>query len=291
MDLNKSRFIAVLSGVLFLQFLPTSGWATTSIPFTITMNEAVTVNTGGGTPRIAVNVGGITRYASYNAGTGTSTLTFTYSAQAGDLDLDGVTLSSPLDLNGGTITDLNGNPETDLTFSVPNTSGVKVDYPSLSMDFVYDADGRYTLNGTAYNDLSSFLGAAGGTFTRNSAATYFDSSGNIQTAAINQPRFDYDPVTHTPKGILIEEARTNQAYYSNNPASWINNGVTITPTGMTELGIFQSVRIATTGQTYHRLNTRRAPSGGNDPITAPAVVTIYYRGGTSGKNVCHNVCR
>ncbi|WP_338871736.1 hypothetical protein WBJ53_26165 [Spirosoma sp. SC4-14] len=47
------------------------------------------------------------------------------------------------------------------------------------------------------------------TFTRSSVATYFDASGVMQTAGVNQPRFDYDPVTHVTNGILIEESRTN----------------------------------------------------------------------------------
>lgn len=203
----RRKLVMILETCLIASILmATSAYAATDVPFTVTMNEAVNVS---GTPRILVNVDGVTRYATYASGSGSSSLTFTYAAQAGDLDLDGITLSSPIDLNGGTITDLNGNPETDLTFSVPNTSGIKVDVPSLSLDFVYDADGRYTLNGTAYNDLSSFLTASGGSFTRNSIATYFDSTGTLQTAATNQPRFDYDPLTHAPKGILIEESRTN----------------------------------------------------------------------------------
>lgn len=47
------------------------------------------------------------------------------------------------------------------------------------------------------------------TFTRNSIATYFDKFGVMQTAGINQPRIDFDPVTGECKGLLIEEARTN----------------------------------------------------------------------------------
>lgn len=47
------------------------------------------------------------------------------------------------------------------------------------------------------------------TFTRASGATYTDSSGVIQLATSNTPRFDYDPVTLQPKGLLIEEQRTN----------------------------------------------------------------------------------
>jgi hypothetical protein len=198
---------------------PIAAFAAISIPFTVNLSEAVTVDTAGGTPRIAVDVGGVTRYATYTTGTGTSTLTFTYDAVIGDVDLDGVTLTSPIQLNGGTIRDAVGNDAT-LTFTLPNTTGVKVNYPSLGMDFVADADGRYTLNGSVYNNLSGFLVATGGTFSRNSIATYFDSTGTIQTAPANTPRFDYDHVTLQTKGILIEESRTNFIINSSDILNW-----------------------------------------------------------------------
>ncbi|MDD3020042.1 MAG: hypothetical protein PHX61_03560 [Alphaproteobacteria bacterium] len=208
------KYQIFLAMTLIALFTP-SAFAAISVPFTVAMSEAVNV-TGcpANCPRIAVTVDGQTRYADYTSGSGTSALTFTYAPTIGDLDLDGVTLTSPIDLNGGTITDLNGNAVTPLTFTVPDTSGIKIDYPSLSMDFVADADGRYTLNGTTYNDLSSFLGAAGGSYTRSSTGTYFDASGVLQTAAANQPRFDHNPATLQPKGIIIEESRTN--YIRNN---------------------------------------------------------------------------
>ena len=47
------------------------------------------------------------------------------------------------------------------------------------------------------------------TFTRASVATYFDQNGVLQTALANAARFDHDPVTLEPLGLLIEEARTN----------------------------------------------------------------------------------
>ncbi|MFA7277290.1 MAG: hypothetical protein WC043_10875 [Pseudobdellovibrionaceae bacterium] len=182
--------------------------AVPAIPFTVTMSEAVNVT---GSPRIVLDVDGNTRYAVYAAGTGTASLTFTYTATSGDVDLNGVGIASTsVDLNGGTVTDLNGNPLANLTFTAPaNMASVNVNYPSLAMDFTNDADGRYSVSGTVYNDLTSFLSAMGGSFTRASTATYFDSTGTLQTAAINTPRFDYDPVTHVAKGILIEESRTN----------------------------------------------------------------------------------
>jgi hypothetical protein len=47
------------------------------------------------------------------------------------------------------------------------------------------------------------------TFTRASAGWAFDSSGTLASHATNTPRFDHDPVTLAPKGLLSEEARTN----------------------------------------------------------------------------------
>jgi len=48
------------------------------------------------------------------------------------------------------------------------------------------------------------------TFTRTgNTATVVNSSGIVQNALANTPRFDFDPVTLTCKGLLIEEARTN----------------------------------------------------------------------------------
>jgi hypothetical protein len=52
------------------------------------------------------------------------------------------------------------------------------------------------------------------TFTRASIGTYFNSQGVLQTAAANTPRFDWNPATGRPRGLLVEESRTNSLLYS-----------------------------------------------------------------------------
>jgi hypothetical protein len=263
---------------LFLVFclMPLSAWAA-PMSFTVNMSEAVNVGTGGGTPRIAVDVGGVTRYASYASGSGGSALTFNYQPQAGDLDLDGIALSSPLDLNGGTIADLNGNAISNLTFTAPNTSGIKIDYPSLSMDFV---GSDYILSGTHYGTLPAFLTAAGGTFTRASVGTYFDAAGTLQTATANTPRFDYDPVTHAAKGILIEEQRTNLLKHSDDLtiAGWVIYNSTLTPNAaIAPDGTMSAYKLVenTTANTQHWITG----TGFNVVLGQTYILSVYVKAG------------
>jgi hypothetical protein len=68
------------------------------------------------------------------------------------------------------------------------------------------------------------------TFTRASTATYFNSTGTMQTATTNTPRWDYDPVTHALNGLLFEEARTNLLL---NSATLVTQSVTTTAVATT----------------------------------------------------------
>ncbi|WP_312292811.1 phage head spike fiber domain-containing protein [Atlantibacter hermannii] len=85
-------------------------------------------------------------------------------------------------------------------------------------------------------------------FGRASTATYIDKSGALQTAAINEPRFEKE-------GLLIEGQSTNYFRYSSDPSQWkntgstasalnvsvINDGNTKAPTGMFTLTADSSV--------------------------------------------------
>lgn len=79
----------------------------------------------------------------------------------------------------------------------------------------------------------SFLGGSlgpGAVFTRASTGTYYDSAGVLQSAAIDAPRFDYDPVTLQLKGLLLEDTSTNIVL---NSAALVTQSVTTTATAYT----------------------------------------------------------
>ncbi len=98
------------------------------------------------------------------------------------------------------------------------TSGTTfLDSPTLSLDFITESlDSRIT-------------------FTRGSTATFVGSDGLIQTATTNTPRFEYDPVTLQPKGLLIEDQRTNLLLYSSdlNNSIWAKTRASIIPDAVT----------------------------------------------------------
>ena len=47
------------------------------------------------------------------------------------------------------------------------------------------------------------------TFTRASGGTYIDNTGQLQTAANNEPRFSHNPITGESLGLMIEDQQTN----------------------------------------------------------------------------------
>lgn len=82
------------------------------------------------------------------------------------------------------------------------------------------------------------------TFTRASTATYINSSGYVTTmgaAPTNDPtkaRFDYDPVTLAPRGLLIEAQAVNIVKYSNafTSGDWYLGGTPATLTSNYAVG-------------------------------------------------------
>ncbi len=98
-----------------------------ALDFTVHFGSAVTVDVTSGTPRIALDIGGITRYADYFSGSGTTSLVFRYIVQPSDTDNDGIAFGGSVDLHGGTILTTSGGNSIGLTLSgVGSTAGIDV---------------------------------------------------------------------------------------------------------------------------------------------------------------------
>jgi hypothetical protein len=90
----------------------------------VTFSETVTIS---GTPKLNLTIGSTPVVATYLSGSGTSALSFKYTITSGQEDLNGISISSPMDLSVGSISDLNGHALSVLTFTPPVTTSVLVD--------------------------------------------------------------------------------------------------------------------------------------------------------------------
>lgn len=97
--------------------------------------------------------------------------------------------------------------------------------PSLLMDFVANT---YLSGIVGFVPDEKSLGELL-SFSRASTATYFDSTGVMQAAAIDAPRLDFNPDTLASLGLLIEPAATNVLTWSAdfNNAAWTKTSATI----------------------------------------------------------------
>lgn len=93
----------------------------------------------------------------------------------------------------------------------------------LSLNFIDNSSDIVTSGVSVKSTATSSI-----TFTRASSATRVNSSGFIETVSTNVARLDHDPVTLAPKGLLVEEQRTNLLLRSNSPTvgSWIFSNTT-----------------------------------------------------------------
>jgi hypothetical protein len=110
-------------------------------------------------------------------------------------------------------------------------------------------------------------------------ATRINSSGLVEIVNANLPRFDYNPVTLAPKGLLIEEARTNLAQQSSDYTTgyWSKTSVSLT-TGIDDPAGGTSATTLTATSAFGTL--QQAVVGGVSGTTYSASFWIRRRTGT-----------
>ena len=115
-------------------------------------------------------------------------------------------------LDGGLVSDINkAEIKTNITETVSSS-------PSLLLVPSMEKEGKlYTV--LPFNGTGDF------TVSRDGTATYFDKDGLLKTAAANEPRLDFDPLTGEYKGVLVEPAETNLFLYSEKfeESVWLNS--------------------------------------------------------------------
>lgn len=137
-------------------------------------------------------------------------------------------------------------------------------------------------------------------FTRASGAnthpgTYFDANGIMQESSYNTPRFNFNPVTGVARGLMSEEARTNQLIYSGDfgNAAW----TVIAPlakTGITRTGLggdltgYTFTTSASGGSFYQDVTATGTSYQGNSihvhissTCTDANLVVFWFIGGTT----------
>jgi hypothetical protein len=99
-----------------------------ALDFTVNFSESVTVDTSGGTPRLAVTLdNGGTVYADYVGGSGSATLTFRLIIADGQADPNGIQVGAALDAHGATLRDAVGHEASLALTGVPSAAAIRVD--------------------------------------------------------------------------------------------------------------------------------------------------------------------
>ncbi|MBT9512428.1 MAG: DUF4347 domain-containing protein [Acidovorax sp.] len=195
---NKNIVIDGIAPALTGDGVPTDGTYATGqhLDFTVTYDQVVTVDTGGGTPSIALTLdtGGSVQ-AAYLSGSGSNTLTFRYTVVAGNADTNGVAAASSISLNGGTLRDGSGNDAAISGITFASTSGVRVDAVPPAVSSI-NRVGSASTNATSVDytvtfaegvtgvDSSDFALTATGTVA-GSIASVTPVSGSIYTVTVN----------------------------------------------------------------------------------------------------------
>jgi hypothetical protein len=141
-----------------------------------------------------------------------------------------------------------------------------------------------------FADNKSLVDAVSGqnliTFTRASSATFIDSTGTLQTAATDVPRFDHNPTTGESLGLLVEEQRTNLSQRSEefDNAYWTPLAVSRTPNATASPSGLTTADLITedSNSSYHEIYTINSVSA----ETYTFSIFVKNNSGTRHLNIC-----
>lgn len=194
-----------------------------NLDFTVNLSENVTVDTSGGTPRIAITLDtGGTAYASYLSGSGTSALVFRLTVVSGQMDSNGISLVSSIDANGGTLRDAAGNNSTTTLNAVGSTTGILVDAVAPQVSAI-NLDGASPTNASSVTFTVTFSEDVSGVDIGDfSLATSGSVSATLQSLVQIDPRtYQVTVDTITGLGSLGLNLNTNGTAIIDS----INNGI------------------------------------------------------------------
>ena len=215
-----------------------------TLDFSISFDESVSVT---GIPRISLDVGGTTKYATFISGNATATsgtiLTFRYTVEAGLVDSNGIIVTNSVDLNGGSIvdTDADGSGADLSNISFASTVAVLVDGTAPSITAVSISNSAHKVSDTVTatitvtsdsDDYTTGSGAITGTingYTLGSLskvndttyiATFTITDGGTDVAAGSNVAVNFtltDSSGNTSGAFTTAISQVNDAFFANLP--------------------------------------------------------------------------
>lgn len=239
-----------------------------AVNFLVTFTESVIIT---GSPRLTIDVGGVSRYAYATTHSASTTHNFRYVVGSSDFDDDGIEVNALASLNGGTIKSTSSKVNANLTLVPPVTDGINInqDAPFVSsitppasgtyrvgynLDFTLTFSESVTISGqprfpimlegfqfyakaltqgNATSHIFRFIGTQG----------YEDSNGieisgpielnggSILRTSDNMPAFLYLPYVNTSGVLTANRAEMNLVRY-NHTEIILNNGFILAAGGL-----------------------------------------------------------
>lgn len=166
-------------------------------------------------------------------------------------------------VSGATNTAIAGKLAGDVTIQTKadslRTAVAAATFESLSLNFIDDIYQTGPVSGGGLNkgaNLSDLI-----LFTRSSIATQTSRDGRVERVAVNQPRFDYDPLTGVLKGLLLEEGRTNLLVRTESIHQWTMFGASSNLSNiLSPAGTINAVKlVGSTEVTWHQARSNTFP--------------------------------